>query len=219
MPLSSVVGADSIIKPGVCTSTTRPASPYDGQVIYETDTDRCLVYNGTGWVQLSTGTANPPGLELVKTQTIGSAVSTVTVTGAFSTTYDVYKIVLSGGSTSAICNWRLQLGATTSGYYFSGRYNDYSGAGSGISQGANVASWQVGNGSTGGSYLNMEITNPNVADETTFQAMYADVLTNGSQNLTAGFLNNTTQYTDFTIFPSTGTATGGTIRVYGYRNS
>jgi len=38
------------LRPGVCTSSTRPASPYDGQVIYETDTDFMLVYNGTAWV-------------------------------------------------------------------------------------------------------------------------------------------------------------------------
>ena len=50
MPISSVVGAQSIIKPGVCTSSTRPASPYDGQMIYETDTDRTLVFNGTSWI-------------------------------------------------------------------------------------------------------------------------------------------------------------------------
>ena len=155
----------------------------------------------------------------MKTQTIGTAISSVQVTSAFSSTYDVYKVVVSGGSTSAICNWRLQLGSTTTGYYYAGRYNDYSGAGTGVPQGSNIAYWQVGNGSTLGNYLNCEITNPNTADETTFQAIYADVLTNGSQNITAGFLNNTTQYTDFTIFPSTGTATGGTIRVYGYRNS
>jgi len=49
MPLSSVVGAQSIIKPGVCTSSTRPASPFEGQMIYETDTDKVLVYNGSAW--------------------------------------------------------------------------------------------------------------------------------------------------------------------------
>jgi hypothetical protein len=52
MPLSSVVGAQSIVKPGVCTSSTRPASPYDGQVIYETDTDIAAVWDGSGWVNL-----------------------------------------------------------------------------------------------------------------------------------------------------------------------
>ena len=100
MPLSSVVGAQSIVRPGVCTSSTRPASPYDGQVIYETDTDKTLVWNGTGWVFLSTSRANPGGLDLVKTQTIGSAVSTVTVSDVFSATYDNYLITINGGSGS-----------------------------------------------------------------------------------------------------------------------
>ena len=53
MPLSSVIGADTIIKPGVCTSTTRPASPYDGQVIYETDTDLVQVWNGSEWKSIA----------------------------------------------------------------------------------------------------------------------------------------------------------------------
>ena len=44
-------GIDSV-RTGVCTSTTRPASPFDGQVIYETDTDRAMVWNGTSWVVL-----------------------------------------------------------------------------------------------------------------------------------------------------------------------
>jgi hypothetical protein len=52
MPLSSVIGAQSIIKPGVCTSTTRPASPFDGQVIYMSDVDQTAVWDGTSWVGL-----------------------------------------------------------------------------------------------------------------------------------------------------------------------
>jgi hypothetical protein len=34
----------------VCTSGTRPASPVEGMTIYETDTDRLLVYSGSAWV-------------------------------------------------------------------------------------------------------------------------------------------------------------------------
>lgn len=36
----------------VCTSTTRPSSPPEGMVVYETDTDRMLTYvsSTTGWV-------------------------------------------------------------------------------------------------------------------------------------------------------------------------
>lgn len=38
------------IQPGICTSTTRPAVPYEGQMIYETDTDRTLVWNSSAWI-------------------------------------------------------------------------------------------------------------------------------------------------------------------------
>lgn len=48
MPISNV---SSGLRSGVCTSTTRPSAPYEGQVIYETDTDRVLVWNGTRWSQ------------------------------------------------------------------------------------------------------------------------------------------------------------------------
>jgi hypothetical protein len=37
------------LRPGVCTSTTRPTAPYEGQTIYETDTDKVLVWNGSAW--------------------------------------------------------------------------------------------------------------------------------------------------------------------------
>lgn len=38
------------LRPGVCTSTTRPTSPYEGQSIYQTDTDTVLFWDGTAWV-------------------------------------------------------------------------------------------------------------------------------------------------------------------------
>lgn len=53
MPLSSVVGAQSIVKPGVCTSTNKPASPFDGQVIYMTDVDQIAVWDGSQWTVLA----------------------------------------------------------------------------------------------------------------------------------------------------------------------
>ncbi|SRR6266536_548975 len=34
-----------------CTSSNRPAAPFDGMVIYETDTDSIKVYDGTNWLQ------------------------------------------------------------------------------------------------------------------------------------------------------------------------
>jgi hypothetical protein len=37
------------LRPGVCTSTTRPQAPFEGQMIYETDTDMVAIWNGTAW--------------------------------------------------------------------------------------------------------------------------------------------------------------------------
>ena len=37
------------IQTGVCTSSTRPANPYEGQVIYETDTNNLRFWSGSAW--------------------------------------------------------------------------------------------------------------------------------------------------------------------------
>ena len=37
------------LRPGVCTSSTRPTAPYEGFMIYETDTDMVAIWNGTAW--------------------------------------------------------------------------------------------------------------------------------------------------------------------------
>jgi len=50
MPLSTVLGAQSLVQPAVCTTATRPASPYTGQAIYDTTTATQLIWNGTAWV-------------------------------------------------------------------------------------------------------------------------------------------------------------------------
>jgi len=52
MPISSYIAPSAIAKPGVCTSSTRPASPYEGQYIYETDTDKTLFWNGSLWKEI-----------------------------------------------------------------------------------------------------------------------------------------------------------------------
>lgn len=43
----------------VCASTTRPSSPFEGQEIYETDTNRTLFYTGAAWVGTETSTSLP----------------------------------------------------------------------------------------------------------------------------------------------------------------
>jgi len=41
------------LKPGVCTSSNRPANPFDGMMIYETDTNLVRIWNGTAWKTLA----------------------------------------------------------------------------------------------------------------------------------------------------------------------
>jgi hypothetical protein len=43
----------------VCTSTTRPSAPIDGNVIYETDTKASYIYDGTDWQPVGGSTKTP----------------------------------------------------------------------------------------------------------------------------------------------------------------
>ena len=49
MGITQQSAAARLIQPGVCTSSTRPASPFEGQAIFETDTDRFLYWTGSEW--------------------------------------------------------------------------------------------------------------------------------------------------------------------------
>jgi len=163
--------------------------------------------------------ANPPGgLTLISTTTIGTTVASVTVTGAFSATYDVYKIVISGGTTSQNNdNLNLQLGSTTTGYYQGAAGTTYATSASALATGNNAASWQVGFVQTDGLNCNIDLVNPFLAKRTFVQGSLISSV--NARNFT-GVLLDTTSYTAFTLTEvGGGTMTGGTIRVYGYANS
>jgi hypothetical protein len=68
------------LRPGVTTSSNRPATPFEGQMIYETDTDLMLVYNGSAWVCIT------PKSSLDETTRTTSSTSYATLTGAPSVT-------------------------------------------------------------------------------------------------------------------------------------
>ena len=166
-----------------------------------------------------TGSAvNGLGLFIVKTQTIGTAVSSVTVTGAFSADYDNYLITVSGGvSSSAATVLNLKLGATVTGYYYSLLYTIYN-ATPAATAGVNVGAWDyAGTGQTTGLSADIRLTTPFLTKPTTYRASVEN--STFFAGATNGYLNNSTSYTSFIIAPATGTMTGGTIRVYGLRNS
>jgi hypothetical protein len=155
------------------------------------------------------------GLTLVKTQTIGSAVASVTVSDAFSSTYDAYRVVITGGTVSTTNEMTLTFGSTTSGYKWGQLISGYSSTlitdGSGSAAGINVF-----RASVDGQATVMDIMNPNLAKMT---AATGASPASGQWHQVYGILNNTTSYTAFTLTAGSGTLTGGTIRVYGYQNS
>jgi len=165
--------------------------------------------------------ASTGALTLVKTQTIGSAVSTVTVTNAFSSSYDNYVIMISGGVGSTSENLNLQLGSTTTGYYVAGFYN-YANSASLVGDSYNnTSSFKIA-GSVSTNSLNgiIHLQGPNLAKFTNAHYQNHRTATADSIAMRAtAFEASTTQHTDFTLAVGSGTITGGTIKVYGYANS
>jgi len=82
-------------RPGVCTSSTRPTAPYEGQVIYETDTDLSYVWGGAAWQQVSGGTAvGNSGLVYVSSGTTAGTANTLAIATGFTSTYEHYLLQL-----------------------------------------------------------------------------------------------------------------------------
>jgi len=98
----------SVIGHGVeiVTSSTRPTSPFDGMQIYETDTKKTLVYNGSSWVEVNdldsadglsaSGQTklDNQGLIYLTANSFTSAL-TVNITNVFTADYTNYRLVLS----------------------------------------------------------------------------------------------------------------------------
>jgi hypothetical protein len=156
------------------------------------------------------------GLAFISRTTIGSAVSSVTVSGAFSADYDNYRIVFKVESASTGSYLEPTLGSATTGYYrvnYGGSYTAF---------GTTVAAYGTQNAThfndfltmnTGGGGGFLEIQSPFLADQTFVQAAVVNTVGVGHA---FGYLNDTTSHTSITFTTNTGTITGGTIDVYGY---
>ena len=230
MGISAGLGVDAL-RAGVVTSSTRPTSPYEGQVIYETDTNRVLVWDASAWVAPNSTTANPPGLEKI-TPTISSAGGTaasvsggvvsigngntsVTVT-AFSADYENYVVVMnrvlaSSGNPGAY----MTIGNAATAYYSVTAYWAYDNSGDGTAKRNNSTEWNTGYFGANHYSAQFTIYGPFVALRTAISGSAAGDL---YESVTNGMLANNNSYTSFTIAPSSGSFTGGTIRVYVYRN-
>lgn len=86
---------------GVCTSATRPAAPYEGQVIYETDTDKAYVYSGSAWGQLGL-TFSPPACRVYSSVNIATVNATDKLLPFDTESYDPTGMHSTSSNTSRI---------------------------------------------------------------------------------------------------------------------
>lgn len=212
------------LRPGVCTSTTRPLSPYEGKMIYETDTDLTYVYNGLSWQQVSGGTAvGNSGLVYIKEITATGA--SIDISTGFSSTYDNYRIEIStlsstSGTTQPL--YMFMYGDGSANYIYQG-WRLYGGTPtaanfSGVGGGAFILAY-IGTGNPGSIVIDMQ--NPNKATRTFVSSQaytyQPDIATYIAANMN-GVMNTNTQYTGISITPAAGNITA-TVRIYGYRQS
>jgi hypothetical protein len=233
MGLSNQIPSSRIAQAGVVANTaSRPVSPYEGQLIYQLDTNQLLVWDGSAWVAPNSTTANPPGLELITSGitcadgtvsngvvTIGSAKSTVTISGCFGSSYVNYRIVIQGVDCSGngAGGYFTFSGSTGSTYYSAGFYMAYSAATvNGTNQNGTSTGilWTVSGTETNDAII--DVMNPNVSGKTTAMVHWSNDIYPG---WSSGYDSNSAAHTGFVLkAPATTTLTGGTIRVYGYRN-
>jgi hypothetical protein len=149
--------------------------------------------------------------------TIGTNNTSVTVSNAFSSDFDAYKIIINGGTASTAVSLRLSLGASVTGYSSILNYATYAANTTPLSIGDNnAAQWSyVGYGTSNYLTMSLDIINP-------FAAKYTQYIAAGwpaetAAGMSTGIHTVATSFTSFVLTPNTGNISGGTIRVYGYR--
>ena len=172
---------------------------------------------------LTAAQMNSVGLWLVKTQVVGTAVSSVSVTSAFSSDYNNYKIIYEGGASSASAVlFRMQLNGITGATYYSSGMQQVATSPTVVT--TNVTAGTLWNlGYTGNQFMRweMDFANPNaVGAGKTGNAKYACYDNAASYGGTsAHWLISGAGATGFTLSPASGTISGGTIYVYGYKGT
>ena len=221
MPLSSVLGANSLIKPGVTTSTARPSVPYEGQLIYETDTDRIAAYDGSKWV-----TQN--GLQLVASSSFTTQTSVSLPNNTFSSLYTNYKLILNITAVSADADFTMRMRAsgtddsnTSYQYAFQGIRPSGTTA---TSVSSSATSWVVGEQDAAVIRYSLvfDVLQPQATAITSVIGSYT--FTDKANTYTevrtgAGWFTSTTSFDSLTFISSVASSITGSYRVYGYANN
>jgi hypothetical protein len=175
---------------------------------------------------LTAAQMNSVGSWLVKSQTIGNGVSTVTVTDAFTSDYYAYRIVISNvtmSSTPYTTSMYLKMHdgtnpVSTNYNYGIARVDLASGVVSGDRAQLGTSGIAIGQGTASLFGTAFDVINPNLAAHTLFPNLGTPQSSVGYGGSGSGMHQAATAYTAFQIYPTVGTLTGGTINIYGYRS-
>jgi hypothetical protein len=171
--------------------------------------------------------SSPTGLVHIKTESIGSGVSSISLGSdadpLFSSDYDVYffTFITGAGSTAGVnVNARLRENVTDSSgsnYVTNEFFNTGSTAQAAL---GTTTFWKIGYAGNVGSVINGFIFNPFATERTFFTTdTFADSTTPTLiQGRLAGEFNSTTSFNGITFLRQSGTFTGGNIRFYGVQN-
>jgi hypothetical protein len=170
---------------------------------------------------LTAAQMNAVGLWLVKSQTVPAGAPSAVVTGAFSSDYDNYFVTWTGGKGSvAGAQVRIAFNVDTAVSYYSNVITQTAGVATvnGQAFGALTGFTVVGYIDTGDVSCSLTINSPNKALNTNFYGSFNCLGGSSQLGTVGGWVIGTGANTGFTLYPSSGTITGGTVRVYGFRN-
>ncbi len=162
------------------------------------------------------------GLVFVKSQAIGSGVSSVTVSNAFSSEFNNYRIITSlwTSANTVVC---MKLSGATSATDYDCKmqyFTVYSTGGFATQTSLSSDRWFVAHSTSAVSSPHngaaIDIFGPNTDGRQRYVSTYSSYVAGMTAGQTASASGNAS--TGFTIEPTSGPLQGGTIGVYGYNN-
>jgi len=198
------------------TSAIGTANFEEGMLTYLTDVDKLQVYTGSSFADVYPPAATSQGLTLINTTSF-SGVASQALPNVFSTTYRNYQVVINITSqTSSRLTFRFgNLGVAVSSANYStqnlfSRSTTVTGV---LSSGATVN--QIPGEDVTQGWHNITVFQPFESVLTRFAGVSAAAGgAGGITNQSSGFFDLTTSFTDFFLFPSTGTM-DGSVSVFG----
>lgn len=168
-----------------------------------------------------TGVTVAPGGAVTFTNSPGFSVQ-----GAFSSTYDAYRIVWDITTQSAGADLEMQLsntgtGDTSASYSYMRGFDNFNASTRTVSGATASTLWVLTAGAAAGqtNFGYMDLSGPALARYT--QGLAQATVHNSSPQMyttsTQLYMGTTSAYDGFSLFPASGTITG-TLRIYGYNN-